>query len=224
MSQQALAKRTSDITPVLSQSYLEGANSLATKVIPASAVKKRPGKGGQTFDYVKHTWVTEVLQNTLSHLWSFDVLNWEIFNDSKPNVAVLCKLSVNIPLQSGGFLERSVTEVGAFEDGTGKMPTAMMVAAGASRGLCRCVMRMFGLGIQFYKDTDDPTSTPDGAWTALRTFAKNKGHDNPDEIAAALKESGISSSELVDRFEEAYAIVASLVGSAPVIESVPEGL
>jgi hypothetical protein len=121
---------------------------------------------------------------------------------------------MHIPFESNGTMElmdRSITEVGSFVN-EAKMPTSNAIAAAISRGLCRCLMRMFGLGIEFYKNEDSPMTTMD-AWSALWEFAQNQGFRDKDAIAKAFATEKITKENLVDRFEDAYRAVAELVGS-----------
>lgn len=212
-------------TPMqISPEYLERANALREKKVPANAIKVRPGKGGKTFSYIAHTWATETLQDVLKEFWSFDTIQWEVFEDN--SVAALVRLTQHVPYTDSrgtNVFSRSVTEIGAF-DNMMKIPKAMAVAAAVSRGLCRCMMRMFGLGIEFYKAGDEGEMSAKDAWNVLWRFAQNKGMKDQNVLVAALKDKGISGATLVDNFQEAYHIVAVLVGSAEEPEATPEGL
>lgn len=222
--QSSLTIRNVEISP----EYIEAVNALENKKVPEYAIDRRPGKGGQTFTYINHIWATEILQEGLQHFWSFEVLDWETWQeDRSTSIAAKVRLTVKVPYNDPGdtelkFLERVVTEVGAFEKNRG-MPMAMGVASAVSRGLCRCMMRMFGIGIEFYKKDDDGI-TPDKAWTTLAQFAANQGLNDTHAIVNALKAKGISKHTLVDQFELAYETIAELVGSKVVEEKVPEEL
>ena len=199
--------------------FLKAINALKKKKVPENAIQKRPGKGGKTFSYISHTWATETIQNALGNLWSYDAIKWDVFTDTikgkdVQNVAALVKFTMHIPFESNGTMElmdRSITEVGSFVN-EAKMPTSNAIAAAISRGLCRCLMRMFGLGIEFYKNEDSPMTTID-AWSALWEFAQNQGFRDKDAITKAFATEKITKENLVDRFEDAYRVVAELVGS-----------
>jgi hypothetical protein len=51
------------------------------------------------------------------------------------------------------------------------------------------------------------------AWSALWEFAQNQGFRDKDAISKAFATEEITKENLVDRFEDAYRIVAELVGS-----------
>tara|TARA_B110000263_G_scaffold249043_1_gene265455 strand:- start:324 stop:1013 length:690 start_codon:yes stop_codon:yes gene_type:complete len=207
--------------------FLKAINALKKKKVPTSAIQKRPGKGGKTFSYISHTWATETIQNALGNLWSYDAIKWDVFTDNikgkdVQNVAALVKFTMHIPFESNGtmqLMDRSVTEVGSFVN-EARMPTSNAIAAAISRGLCRCLMRMFGLGIEFYKSDDIQMTTVD-AWSALWEFAQNQGFRDKDAVTKAFADAEITKDSLVDRFEDAYRIVAELVGSAKKTETMP---
>ena len=207
--------------------FLKAINALKKKKVPASAIQKRPGKGGKTFSYVSHTWATETVQNALGNLWSYDAIKWDVFTDTikgkdVQNVAALVMFTMHIPFETNGtmqLMDRSVTEVGSFVN-EARMPTSNAIAAAISRGLCRCLMRMFGLGIEFYKSDDIQMTTVD-AWNALWEFAQNQGFRDKDAVTKAFADAEITKDNLVDRFEDAYRVVAELVGSAKKKEIMP---
>ena len=213
--------------PEINPEFLKAINALKKKKVPTSAIQKRPGKGGKTFSYISHTWATETIQNALGNLWSYDAIKWDVFTDNikgkdVQNVAALVKFTMHIPFESNGtmqLMDRSVTEVGSFVN-EARMPTSNAIAAAISRGLCRCLMRMFGLGIEFYKSDDIQMTTVD-AWSALWEFAQNQGFRDKDAVTKAFADAEITKDSLVDRFEDAYRIVAELVGSAKKTETMP---
>lgn len=202
---------------------IEAYNNLVAKKIPEDAIQTHPGKAGKTFTYVNHIWITEQLQNALGNMWSWEVLSWQVYPDS---VAVLGKLTLHMPLSNGTIFDRVVTEIGSFDGGGGKMTTSNMVASAASRSLCRCVMRMFGLGIEFYKKNKEDEPTADEAWTSLKTYAKNQGvkwdEGFSKEYGEAIKAAGITRENMVDRYADAYAILATMIGKRVTIEKMPE--
>jgi hypothetical protein len=206
---------------VLDVKMIEAYNNLTSKKVPKSAIQSHPGKGGQTFTYVDHIWVTEQLQNALGNGWSWEVLHWEVFEDS---VAVSGKLTMHMPAGDQIF-DRSVTEVGVFDRRKG-MTTASTIASAASRALCRSAMRMFGLGIEFYKKNKEDAPTVDEAWTSLKSFAKNQGVKWDDQFGKAygdaIKAAGITRETLIDRYSEAYKILATMIGKVTVVEKMPE--
>ena len=77
------------------------------------------------------------------------------------------------------------------------------------RGLVRCLMRMFGFGIQFYKGGEDE-ETPEMAWTTVEKFAKDNKIPIQD-VFNLMDQMGISKSNIVDRFSEFFTAVGDLV-------------
>jgi len=217
-----------------SPEYVQAVNALKSKEVPKSAVKEHPGKGGKTFSYVDHIWITETLQSGLpANAWSFEVLSWEIYHDKlmiskKPvevrSVTAQCRFTLHIPLATGEILNKVVTEVGVFEPNE-SMSSAAAVASAVSRGLCRCIMRSIGLGIQFYKGDEEELS-PAQAWTSLKVFAQNQGADwnkeFEDNYIALLKQTGITREHLVSEYKEAYHILSEILGKTVKLEEMPE--
>jgi len=219
----------------ISPKYVRAVNAIMDKEIPLEAIETRPGKSGKTFKYAKHTWVTETLQQGLGNAWGFEVLGWEIFNEivligkekvetPMRSIVTNVRLTLYVPLENGEILTRVVGDVGVFEPNEA-MSTAMGVASAVSRGLCRVVMRALGLGLQFYK-SEEQSVTPAQAWTTLKTFAINQGSSWDDEFQrkyiALLKEKDITRENIVDRFSEAYEILAGLLGKTVQLEEMPE--
>jgi hypothetical protein len=208
---------------------VDAMNALTSKRVPKNAIKTHPGKGGNIFTYVDHVWVTEMLQHGLGNLWNWEVLDYQVFTDS---VAVRGSLTIYIPLdplqrKTGDplYITRTVTEIGSFDAGGGKMTTSNMIASAASRCLCRCVMRMFGIGIEFYKKEDAPM-TANHAWTTLKEFAIKQGITWDDEFQAkfiaAMKAKGVTRENIVDKYADAYRILNTLLGKLKEVEEMPE--
>ena len=207
---------------------VDALNALAAKRVPKNAISEHPGKGGKMFTYVKHTWVTETLQHGLGNAWSFDVQDFQVFSDS---VAVRGTLTVLIPVNPAArqandppFITRTMTEIGIYELRNG-VPIAATVASAASRCLCRCVMRMFGIGIEFYK-TESDEITPAHAWTTLKEYAKKQGKEWTPEFEKTfidtMKSKGITRDNIVDRYGDAYRILSELIGKVVKVEEMPE--
>lgn len=213
---------------IMDPKHLQAINNLRSKEVPKDAIKTHPGKGGQTFSYVDHVWVTEQLQDALHNMWDWDVLSWEVFEDS---VVVCGRLTLHIPFRYGlggeesKIYDRSVTEIGSFDRRKG-MSVANTVASAASRALCRAAMRMFGIGIEFYKKNKEDDPTTDEAWGAIRKFVENQGQKYDEafkkDFGARLKDAGINNDNILDRFQEAYKIVADMLGKGKPKEEMPE--
>ena len=230
-------------TSVVDPAQLEALNVLRSKRVPKKAIHTHPGKGGQTFSYVSHVWVTKTLQDGLRNMWSFEVLGWEVFRESLsiktkegyrdvPVVSVAATTRLTLHLLIGGehrtpgdqlILNRVITEVGVLEKNSA-MPTAMAVAGAVSRGLCRCVMRAFGIGLELYGD-EEAEITPAQAWTSLKTFAINQGadwsKDTESQYVEALRLAGITRENLVEKWNQAYNILAGILGKTVAIEDMP---
>lgn len=186
----------------LSPEVLRAVQSLKTGTLPPEMISNHPGKGGKVFSYVKHTHATQTM-NDSGLLWDFHANIGDAVLYEDRSAAVPCTLTVRLVLTTGETIERSVTEVGAFEDGSGVMPKAMILASAASRGLPRCMMRMFGWGLELYPDSRTP---PVGWWKALRGYAATKKIASSD-LREELKKRGFEEKDLELRYEEAVQII-----------------
>ena len=213
------------LTPV-SMEQLRAMETLRRGEVPPEMVRSHPGRAGKVFTYLAHTYATSLLLDGFGPMFSHDVLSYQMMEDG--TAVALVRLQIHMPIYDAeGRLQQiftnSITEVGAY---AGSIEDhAYCVAAAASRGLVKCLMRRFGVGIEFYK-TDDRL-TPEQAWDALWRFVSNQiRHLNKqqqkearNQLVGLLKEAGVSRETLVDHFEKAYAVandfVAELRGRKP---------
>lgn len=205
---------------LLSTEVLHALETLSTGTVPREAVKEHPGKGGKTFKYVSHIWVTQQLRRAFGQLWSMKVQSYQVFQDG---AVALVTLVLRIPTNDGvhgarGYIENEITDVGAFDGGGGKMAAPMMIASAVSRGLVKCAMRRFGIGEEFY-GADEFEITAAEAWDRLcSTFVK--GDMTKERILDILKGIDINRDNIVDRYLEAWKAVYAEVHK----KEVPEGL
>jgi len=193
----------------VSPGQLKAISALRTAKIPKEHIKKHPGKGGKTFSFVPHTIATDTLNSALGMNWDWEILDYSLYPDN--SAVARGKLTVHWTDRDGKERERKVTEMGGF-DGKGDKPTAAYVVLSAcSRALLRCMLRMFGYGRELYPD-DEGGLTTEQAWNTLEQYAKTK-KVSKEELVAAIKTSGITKDTLVDRFEEAYALVQAILDS-----------
>jgi hypothetical protein len=188
---------------VLTSEVLQAMETLSTGEVPADAVKEHPGKGGKTFSYISHIYVTQQLRRAFGPLWSMKVQSYQLFTDG---AVALVTLILKIPTDNG-FIENEITEVGAFDGGGGKMASPMMVASAVSRGLVKCVMRRFGLGEEFY-GADEFELTVEEAWARLKASGIREGLTE-SQILDVIKGLGITRENIVDRYLEAWKAIYS---------------
>ncbi len=212
---------------------------LASGVVPASEIDKRPGAAGKQFSYIKHTYATRLMQEGFQNLWSFECLDYEVFHDTimvkgkvedpatgkkvdgkipreQRSIAAKCKLTISYPLSNGEFYHQKFTDIGAFEPNSG-MSTANGVASAVSRGLLKCMMRGLGIGIELYENEEQAIPTPQQTWNVLKRYLETRGIEWTDdfktELTKALEAVGINSENLIDRYTDAYVIANGFLSS-----------
>jgi hypothetical protein len=210
---------------------LRSQEALRTRTVPPEIVQTHPGKGGKVFEYVPHTYATESLLDVMGQWFSHDVLEAHIAKDD--SAWALVRLEIHVPFkQPDGSMDiftNHITEIGSFDGGGGYMSEAMMLGSAASRGLVKCMMRRFGMGLQFYKDGQEEL-TVDSAWTTIWRYVTNQlKPKDPQAIATALadkfKEAGLEKGDLLDSFAAAYRVAADFVAERqgrPQAEVAPE--
>lgn len=201
---------------------LQALNILASGQVPKGAIQTHPGKGGKNFQYINHIYMTRQLNAALQQLWDMEVLRYDVWDDGTANAMV--RMTIWIPLKNGEMHRRVITEVGAFEplgSGDGKMKKAMAVASAVSRGLLRCCLRAFNIGSELYQA--DSEMTPNMAWTAIKRYAVDNNKVPEEILVQALKDSGVTSENIVDHFQIAWNVAGGLV-SARKQEEMPKGL
>jgi len=190
----------------MSPESLKAITALRTAKIPKEDIQKHPGKGGKVFSYVSHIRATETMHNALGMNWEWQILDYQLLPDK--SAVARGQMTLHYRDIEGNARTRTITEVGGFEDLTGKFPMCNIILGASSRALLRCMLRAFGYGRELYPEDE---STPDekAAWNILVKYATLK--KVPKEVLKkALKEAGFTAETLVDRFEEAYALVQKL--------------
>lgn len=211
---------------------LRNIEALRDRLVPLGVIKERQGTGTQ-FSYISHIWITQMLQDALPFMWSFEALDWEVYPETLTlkkgprevvSIAARCRLTIythvpeHLRIQAGDplFVERRFTEVGAVEKNAA-MPTAMGISSAVSRALVRCVMRSLGVGIELYNDDSEEGMTPTTAWNLLKRHAIHYGVDWTDEFEkdyrSALDTHGITSEKLLDEFAVALDLLKPLIPS-----------
>jgi len=207
------------VTPEIAEARI----ALSSGKVPAHAVLTRPGRG-KSLTYMSHVYATEVIQRGLLPTWSFELLNYEIFEEVKGqgkavmSVLALTRFTYRIPFTNPDgsitWIPRVVTFPGNFINDL-KIPKAPAVAAATSRGLCGCLMRLFGLGLEFYKNGQDEMS-PDKAYSTIFTFAQNN-NVTEQRLHEIMMQIGITQENIVDRFTDLFDAVSATRNEAQAV-------
>ena len=188
-----------EVTPSTTKAW----EILRTGDVPKAEIKRRAGPGGKSFDYVSHVWTTKQLIQAYGPAWEMRVVRESVYPDG--SAIAIVELTTFVLHPDGTLRTFVVQDVGAFQDLTKKMCAAYQVAAATSRGLVKCVMRRYGLGIGLWdKEEEEPTEAD--ALKQILNALENKGV-SVDNFKARLAELGIPKDNLLDNFEKAYALV-----------------
>jgi hypothetical protein len=189
----------------VSPERLKAMQSLATAKVPKEHIKKHPGKGGKTFSYVPHTIATSTMNDAFGMNWDWEITDARLLPDNSG--IAFGKMTLHWFDKKGRERVRVISEIGAKE-AVDTMSLSFILASAASRSLLRCMLRAFGYGMELYLNEEELTDKQ--AWAILEGYAREKKVKREDLIKA-IQEAGITNATLVDRFEEAYAIVQELV-------------
>jgi len=191
----------------MSPESLKALTALATAKVPKEHIKTHLGRGGKTFSYVPHNLATTTMNNALGMNWDWEILDYQVLSD---NTAVARgKMTIHYT-KDGEHRTRVITEMGGMEVKGKETPIlAFQVLGACSRALLRCMMRAFGYGIEFYKD-QETSATFDEAWQSIWRYAQGKKIEK-EQLAERIKAIGITRDNLVDRFQDAYDLVNTLV-------------
>lgn len=168
-----------------------------TGEIPAWALDKRPGRGGKTFTYVSHGYVTSKMNDVFGPFWdltslpvsgnkNYEVVEYEEKGKHIREVATLVRITVRIYDPNGVLLE-TISRDGdggkVWEEGT---TFADALQASRSDAFKRAAFR-FGdvFGLKLYYDDDERQDI----WEAQNTI---KPPTNLITLFSRLQELGIS--------------------------------
>lgn len=185
---------------------VEAQLALQNHKIPESAVRTRQARGGKPLSYIDHVYATETVQRALPPTWSFKVRSYEYFEDN--SVLAICSFKFYMPYTSVNgteWVEREVAEIGSFINDR-KMVKAFAISSAVSRGFVRCLMRMFGFGIEFYKnkrEEDNEDVTPEQAWAMAVATGASLGI-NQEKVLEIMKSIGVWKDNIADEFQHLW--------------------
>lgn len=209
MTDKALTKPLEgDILPADSIKRWAAIRNIMTQTVPPSAIKTRPGRGGKTFSYVSHDWVT----NQLNEAFGFD-WDWEVLPDTVHFGSDGVTLFGRLTVRTG---DRSITkQEPGFKETVPGMRDGDLIKSAASDSLRRCAMRL-GLGLSLYGGEDEMTTSE--VKTMLASYAKRHLGWDARETFDWLKEQGYSADDLLSKRDAMYEALAQEAGKAGVDE------
>ena len=98
------------------------------------------------------------------------------------------------------------------------MSGADRVASSVSRGLVKCVARMFNIGLELIEGETEMTDID--AWNILLRNGKNQGLDR-EQIVGLMKDAGITKETILEKFQVGFAAIYQAAQNQ-VIEEVPD--
>lgn len=159
--------------PELTAKQNESRLAILSQTTPKSAIKRRKGKGGRTFQYLPHGYVVQALNFAFIMKWSFEIIGSEMYfvpsvtADGRPyerpfEMEVTGRLTVYI---SGYEVKKEQIgkKVIEFMNDAPDVPVSLADAkkAAASDSLKKCAT-LLGLGIDMLDGGDASFTTPAG--------------------------------------------------------------
>ena len=207
-----------DIVPADNIARWTAVQTIINQVVPPSVVKTRPGRGGKTFSYVSHDWVTKTLNDAFGFDWDFEpmpqTLQWET-----DGVGLFCRLTVRVGQKIISKIEYGWKETIQNREGNRAMGTGDQIKSAISDGLRRCAMRL-GLGLSLYGGEDEMTANE--IKTMLSSYAKTHLGWDPRRTFDWLKEQGYVEADLLPKRDAMYEALAREAGKAGVTEDFDE--
>lgn len=210
-------------TEVISSVMNEAQFAIVQGRTPKTAIKRRPGKGGKTFSYVPHGYVTAQLNRAFGFDWDFEVLSngngnyYDVLEScvtksssgkdviTPKSIVVIGRLTIRI--RNPKNLSQVIATISKTSTGEKEFVPGMtwggMIKSAESDALKKAATRL-GIALDLYwQDTDDdylpdvkkeePTLTPDQQKIIAELKARKAA---PKEYAKALN---MSIGELSER-------------------------
>lgn len=185
-------------------------DTILSQEVPKEAIKSRPGRGGKTFKYVTHGWVTGVLNDAFGFDWDFEALP-ETLRLNEKGAGIFCRLTVR-----KGSQPVTKVEYGEKETVPGMLEGDLIKSA-ISDGLRRCAMRL-GIGLSLYGGD----MTAQDVKNMLVAYAVRHLKWDARKTFDYLKEKGFSAADLLPRSDEMYRELAAAAGHKDVEEPFDE--
>lgn len=224
---------------IIDPRQLEAMQILENEKVPETAKQSHAGKGGRKFTYISHVWVNRMLNKAFGPLWSFRVLDWQIFNEEikiKGNlipsrtVAARGELILHYYIKSRQqgdpmYHQKVITEIGYFEPNS-SMPAGAAVASAGSRSLVKAFTRATGVGLEFYEGEEMTgfSLTLGNIWANFKAYHKRHGTGDWKEFekkfVERLKAEGIGKENITqeEKYYDAYAILWTMCNDTEDIE------
>jgi hypothetical protein len=113
---------------------------------PLKMIERREGRGGQEFHYVRHQYITQVLNQICGHNWDFEILREDVREDQ---IWVLGKLTIRVhdhQIVKQQYGSASVKTYSSGDNAGEMMSLGDDLKAAASDALKKCAS-MIGLGL-----------------------------------------------------------------------------
>lgn len=184
---------------------------------PAAQVKTRTGNGGKQLHYLATASVIERLNEASEHMWSFEVVRYELLADE---VIVTGKLTLD------GVVKMDIGSSSITRDSSGKeISVGDDTKSGVSDCIKRCA-RLFGIGLELY-GAATPAAAPRSEerpapraaerltsrqLAALQSACRRKGWAQSNLTSLVGERFGKGAPEALTR-SEASSLISELTGS-----------
>jgi len=173
--------------------------NILTQQTPPDVIKKRKGKGGKTFSYVEHAWVTSQLNTAFNWGWSWEIVEWLILPTpaEATEVFVVGRLTVHIP--NGDITKMQFGTAVVKRDRQDNILSLGDDLKAASSDALKKTASLLGLALDLYK-SDAPPDGDENAdpMTAFWAAAKAKGLTQAKGAALLAKHRGNPDKALIE--------------------------
>lgn len=194
----------------LDSTRIEALQILASGEVPAHVVKERKARAGKMLKYYSHKWARRLLRDALGMGYALETLETEYHPGPSGGVegsVATARVRLTVYTKDGCAI---ATEPGVF-DNTQKYNPSSARASAASRGVCRCMMQLFGLGAEWYGDDEEVVMSASAAWASIKAQAAALGLE--EEAVKTELQAKFDSKDLGRRYAEAMQAVQDMADS-----------
>ena len=153
------------------------AKQVIERPLPVDKIKKRPGKGGLTFDYVTPDFVIDLLNEAFEYEWSTRIVSNAMHGDT-----AVVGLELTIPVADGRFICKQ--QFGSCDVGRGMGPGEAF--KGAASDALKKAATLAGVALELYHDEEPVVGSFKAPAAAQRPAAEPISRPAPPQVAGSV--------------------------------------